>query len=77
MTTSRRDSAYWYARADEMRAMAESMAMPEHREAMLEVAQSYERIAQQEEQMEKGRLVRRQREERRRQQKDDPPRTKD
>ena len=90
MTTNRRDSAYWYARADETRAVAESMVMPEHREAMLKVAQSYELIARQEERMEKGPLLRRQRladAERRRQErlqqcqqhKDDPdsPRTRD
>jgi hypothetical protein len=45
MRYSLNDPVYWHKRADETRAMADNLKNPEARDAMLTIAESYERLA--------------------------------
>ena len=40
------DPDYWYSRAEEVRTMAEIMSDPESQRIMFEIAEGYERLAE-------------------------------
>jgi len=46
MTHLLKDPAHWRERADEARRLAETLADPKARQTMLEIAESYERLAE-------------------------------
>jgi hypothetical protein len=46
MTGLLKDPAHWRERADEARRVAETLADPKARKTMLEIAESYERLAE-------------------------------
>jgi hypothetical protein len=46
MTATENDSKYWRGRAAETRAKAEQMGAPEAKRILLEIAESYDRMAE-------------------------------
>jgi hypothetical protein len=46
MTDLLKDPAHWRERAEEARRVAEALADPKARQTMLEIAESYERLAE-------------------------------